>query len=759
MNELTKLYATAKKYFDNKNYKEAKLILLKILAVDPHNTYANELAGYIYANEGLHEEAYKFLKIACQSEKSSPESHYYLGIILLNLKKFNEAIYSIEKALKKEDFYEGYSILGDIFTIQKKLKQGINFYKKSLELNKKSCEIFFKIGRNYQDLKNYDEAIKNYDEAIRINKNYTGAILNKAICIKKIGCFDEALVLVKKVIELNDKIPEAHSSMGYSLCELRCYEEALKHFDKAIALNPNYAEAWCNKGHALNELKLYDDSIKHFDKAIALNLNYAVAWSNKGLVLVELKRYEEALTCFERAKKINPNLDWLIGHIVHTQMKLCNWNNFQKLLNELKESINDTKRVITPFAYLALSDDLEQLKNVAEIFTNQKYITTSNIPIFTNNNKNKIRVGYFSSDFREHPVSILTVELFELHDRNKFEVIAFSYGVDDNGPMRKRLKATFDKFIDVRLFSDKEIAKISRDLKIDIAVDLGGYTSGGRSGIFVNRAAPIQISYIGFLGTMSNPEIDYLIADEIIIPLNLNKAYTEKIIYLPSYQVNDRKRKIAEKQYTKKELGLPEDKFIFACFNNNYKFMPNIFAAWMKILKSVSDSILYLYAENELVKINLLEQAKKNNINNQRIIFGNKISADKNLMRYQLCDIFLDTFPYNGGATCSDAIWAGLPVITMIGKSFSSRYASSILCSAGLSDLITVNIEDYTNLAIRLATNPAELSNIKQRLLQNRNNCILFDTPKFTKNLEKAYSAAFEKLNTKASLDHIFIKD
>jgi protein O-GlcNAc transferase len=759
MNELIKLYSTAKKYFDNKNYKVAKLIILKILAVDPHNTNANELAGYIYANEGLHEEAYKFLKIACQSEKSSPESHYYLGIILLNLKKFNEAIYSIEKALKKEDFFEGHLILGDIFTIQKKLKKGINFYKKALELNRKSCEIFFKIGRNYQDLKNYDEAIKNYDEAIILNKNYTGAILNKAICIKKIGCFDEALVLVKKVLELNDEIPEAHSSMGHTLCELCCYEEALKHFDKAIALNPNYAEAWCNKGHALNELKLYDDSIKHFDKAIALNPSYAEAWSNKGLVLVELKRYEEALTCFERAKKINPNLDWLIGHIVHTQMKLCNWNNFQNLLKELKESINAKKKVITPFAYLALSDDLEQLKNVAEIFTNQKHILTRNIPVFTNSNKNKIRVGYFSSDFREHPVSILTAELFELHDRNMFEVIAFSYGVDDNGPMRKRLKASFDKFIDVRLYSDKEIAKLSRDLKINIAVDLGGYTSGGRSGIFVNRAAPIQISYIGFLGTMSNPEIDYLIADEIIIPLNLSKAYTEKIIYLPSYQVNDRKRKIAEKQFTKKELGLPEDKFIFACFNNNYKFIPDIFTAWMKILKSVDDSILYLYAENELVKINLLDQANKNNINDQRIIFGNKISADKNLMRYQLCDIFLDTFPYNGGATCSDAIWAGLPVITMIGKSFSSRYASSILCSAGLSDLITERIEDYINLAIRLATNSAELSNIKQRLLQNRNNCILFDTPKFTKNLEKAYSEAFEKLNTKASLDHIFISD
>ena len=384
---------------------------------------------------------------------------------------------------------------------------------------------------------------------------------------------------------------------------------------------------------------------------------------------------------------------------------------------------------------------------------NNKLIKEAN----KNTKNEKIRIAYFSADFREHPVSILTAEMFELHDKSLFETYAFSYGPDDKGQMRKRIINAFNQFYDVSKISDLEIVKIARKLNIDIAIDLGGYTSKCRTEIFNHRAAPIQVSYIGFLGTMSNNKIDYLIADRTIITNEEKDAYTEKIIFLPSYQVNDRKRKIADKKFTREELGLPKNSFIFCNFNNNYKLTPDIFNGWIEILKRTTDSSLFLYAENNIVEENLKKYALARNIDGNRLIFGHKISAENYLARYKTCDLFLDTFPYNGGTTCSDAIWAGLPVVTLKGKSFASRYASSILNSAGQSILIANNLCEYKNLAVNLAENPNKLKRIKKELENNRLTLPLFDSHLFTKNIEKAYIKMYERNQQNLPPDHITI--
>jgi predicted O-linked N-acetylglucosamine transferase (SPINDLY family) len=424
----------------------------------------------------------------------------------------------------------------------------------------------------------------------------------------------------------------------------------------------------------------------------------------------------------------------------------------------ISKKILSTKKVSEPFALLALSDDALLHKKSSEIYALKKYPknpTLGSIPKHAK--KEKIRIGYFSADLRQHAVSILAAELFELHNKNRFEIIAFSFGADDKSLMRLRLSGAFNQFIDVSSMSDLDIARLSRELKIDIAVDLGGYTSVCRTGLFAYRAAPIQVSYLGYLGTMGTEYIDYILADKTIIPDGSEPYYSEKIVYLPSYQVNDRRRVISDKIFTRRELGLPEKGFVFCCFNNNYKILPNTFASWMRILKAAEDSILFLYADNKWVEENLKKEAEARGINRARLVFGRSIHADEYLARYRACDLFLDTTPYNAGTTASDALWAGVPILTFIGQSFASRMAASLLKAIELPELITSTQEEYEALAIDLAKNPQKLADIKLKLANNRLSTPLFDTPLFTKNLEAAYIKIYERYQDDLQPDHITI--
>jgi predicted O-linked N-acetylglucosamine transferase (SPINDLY family) len=483
-----------------------------------------------------------------------------------------------------------------------------------------------------------------------------------------------------------------------------------------------------------------------------------VAWSNKGVALYELKRYQEAIADYDKAISLKPEIDWIPGDLLHTKMKMCAWSGLAESLQGISKKVIANEKVANPFLLIALNDDTFLHKKSSEIYVEEKFPKKLTLGLIHKYPlKDKIRIGYFSADFRNHPVSFLTSELFELHDKNKFEIIAFSFGADDKSPMRSRLSQAFNQFIDVSSMSDLNIAKLSRDLNIDIAVDLGGHTAGGRTGIFSYLVAPIQLSYIGYLGTMGAEYFDYLIADETILPEELQKFYSEKIIYLPSYQVNDRKRPISDKRYTRSDLGIPEAGFIFCCFNNNYKILPDTFDCWMRILRNVEGSILFLYAENKWAEENLCKHAQSRGIDSARLIFGGHLPNDEYLARYRLCDLFLDTFPYNAGTTASDALWAGVPIVTLMGRSFASRVAASLLNAIGLPELVTNTQEGYEALAIELAMNPKTLTEIKLKLAANRLTAPLFDTPLFTKNLEAAYIKMYERYQAGLKPDHIFI--
>jgi protein O-GlcNAc transferase len=545
---------------------------------------------------------------------------------------------------------------------------------------------------------------------------------------------------------------------GTTLYELKRYDEAIAHYDKALSLKPDYAEGWSNKGTTLYELKRYDEAIAHYDKALSLKPDYAEGWSNKGTTLYELKRYDEAIAHYDKALSLKPDIDWVNGDLLHTKMKICSWSGLSDSLEKIVNKVLLNKKVTRPFLLLALNDNALLHKKSSEIYALNKYPKNpalSPIPKYPKNEK--LRIGYFSADFKNHAVSILAAELFELHDKNRFEIVAFSFGSDDKSPMRARLGQAFNQFIDVSDMSDLDIARLSRELKIDIAVNLGGYTSDSRTGIFAYRAAPIQVSYLGYLGTMGAEYVDYILADKTIIPDGTEPYYFEKITYLPSYQVNDRKRVISDKLFTKRELGLPEKGFIFCCFNNNYKILPITFSGWMRILKVVEDSVLFLYAENKLVEENLIKEAVARGIHSARLVFCRNIPADEYLARYRVCDLFLDTAPYNAGTTASDALWAGVPILTLIGQSFASRMAASLLEAIRLPELIANTQEEYEALAIELALNPKKLADIKLRLTNNRLNAPLFNTPLFTKNIEAAYIKMYEQCQAGLEPAHIFI--
>ncbi|QWD77732.1 tetratricopeptide repeat protein [Polynucleobacter sp. MWH-Svant-W18] len=632
------------------------------------------------------------------------------------------------------------------------------YLKQALRFQSNNADVLRLLGVISAQRGEYSKALKHLGNSLKAFPKNALALSNIGNVYLELKEYVNALEAYDKSIKIDSKYAEAWSNKGNALSELKRNDEALAHYDKALSLNPNYAEAWSNKGNVLNELKRYDEALAHYDQALSLKPDYAEAWSNKAIVLNALKLYEQAIFHYEQALSFASSLDWVEGGLLHTKMKICHWNGLDQSIKKLRIGISTGDRVAPPFTMLALNDDLEMHRQCAQIYTQSKYQSNNALgPIPKYARNEKIRIGYFSGDFRNHAVSILTAELFELHDKDRFEIIAFSFGADDQSPIRLRLNQAFSQFIDVSAMSDVDVAKLARDLRIDIAIDLGGHTADSRTGIFSYRIAPIQLSYIGYLGTMGAKYYDYLLADRTIILEDLQKFYLEKIVYLPSYQANDRKRIISDRKFTRAELGIPETAFVFCCFNNNYKILPATFDCWMQILNSVECSVLFLYADNEQAKTNLINEAKKRGVDGARLVFGYFIAPEENLARYRVCDLFLDTFPYNAGTTASDALWAGLPVLTMMGESFASRVAASLLNAIDLPELITNTQEEYEALAIELARNPQKLTDIKLKLSNNRLITPLFDTPLFTKNLEAAYIKMYERYQADLQPEHLSI--
>ena len=534
-------------------------------------------------------------------------------------------------------------------------------------------------------------------------------------------------------------------------------DEALTLSERAVHLDPKNVQGYLNLGLIHKEKGNFKKAIKYFSDASNIDPNYLEGFYNCGVTFFALKDYPKAISAFENVLKANPYYDFLLGSLLEAKSWICDWSNYDELKMQLRERIMLGTKASHPFPLLSIFSSGDLLLKASKTWANYTFPHNKDQLVLKHSNakNSKIRIGYFSADFNNHPIALLTSELFERHDRSQFEIYAFSLRQSDGSSVRKRLEGAFDHFLNVEDLDDLAIAKMSNDLEIDIAVDLGGYTAYSRSEILSHRAAPIQISYLGYLGTMGCNFIDYIIADKFIIPESLQSHYEEKIIYLPNYQANDNQRIKTNDLIKRKDFGIHDSSFVFCCFNNSYKITPSIFDSWMRILNKVDNSILFLYADNEELKTNLNYEAQKRGVDPSRLIFSGRLPMNEYMGRYRACDLFLDTLPYNAGTTASDALGSGLPILTLCGNTFSGRMCSSILNAIGMPELVTYSAEEYESLAIELAINPSKLVAIKNRLQKNLKTTPLFDAHLFTKNLELAYKKVYKNLNSRLPITNI----
>ncbi len=619
-------------------------------------------------------------------------------------------------------------------------------YRQLLKVQPHHFDSLHLLGVIYHQRGNHAGAVRQIDVALKIDPKAAFAHNNRGAALKDLRRLDEALASFDKAIILKPDYAGAFNNRGLALQELKRLDEALVSYDKALELKPDHAEAFNNRGNALQELKRFDEALASYDKALALKPDYAEAFHNRGNALKELKLLDEALASYDKALAVKPGLAHTFSGIIDCVDRLCDWHRRTAFADEVIAHVSEKRSIIRPFVLLSYSGDLALQLQCARNFVADK-VPSLPWPLWTGETwrHDKLRVTYLSADFRQHPVANLTAELFERHDRSRFEIIGVSFGVDDRSEMRKRLVAAFDQFHDVRGKSDGEVAKLLHDLQVDIAIDLMGYTQDSRPGILAYRPAPIQASYLGFPGTMGAEFIDYIIADKTVAPFEHQPFYTEKIVHLPDcYQVNDAKRKIAERMPTRQEAGLPEKGFVFCCFNNNWKITPDVFSVWMRLLHAVEGSVLWLLGDNESAERNLRMEAQARGIDPARLVFASRLPLDEHLARHRVADLFLDTLPYNAHTTASDALWTGLPVLTREGTAFAGRVAASLLSAIGLPELVTHSIEDYEALALRLAKNPSLLEEYRNRLATNRLTYPLFDTERFRRHIEAAYLQMWE---------------
>jgi protein O-GlcNAc transferase len=600
---------------------------------------------------------------------------------------------------------------------------------------------------------NLSEAARLYSAVLQVSpRNFHARYLLGFVQLQQ-GDYADAVRGIGEAVQINPNAPDAFYNLGCALQHLQRREEAVAAFDRAIALKSDYTEALINRGVSLMALKRQQEAVASFDLALLLGPGDAEALSNRATALFEIKRYEDATAGYEKLIAAAPDFPYATGNLVLARAYACDWRGFDADRVRLAADVNAGRSAISPHGSTLVLDDAK-----AQLICARRWVADrcppSPAPLWRGEvyGHEKIRVAYLSADFYAHATAFLIAGVLEHHDRNRFDVTLVSFGHDDNSAMRARLVAGCDRFIDAGARSDAEIAAMLRQMEIDIAVDLKGFTEGCRPGIFAARAAPVQVNYLAHPGTMGADYMDYIIADETVIPREHRAYYSEKIVYLPdSYQANDSQRHVSARTPSRGEAGLPPDGFVFACFNNSYKITPPVFDVWMRVLRAVDGSVLWLLEDNAAATDHLKREAEALDVRAERLVFAPRMSPEDHLARQRLADLFLDTLPCNAHTTASDALFVGLPVLTVLGRTFAGRVAASLVRAVGVPELIARSLAEYEALALNLARNPAMLSALKAKLAANRATYPLFDTARFTRNLEAAFLSMWERTQKGAS--------
>ncbi|WP_291686561.1 tetratricopeptide repeat protein, partial [Bradyrhizobium sp.] len=580
---------------------------------------------------------------------------------------------------------------------------------------------------------------------IRLNPDYAEAYYNRATVLQQQQRAEEALAAYGRAIELRNDYPDAINNAGIVLQELGRAGEAIDLYRRLLGQTPAHADACNNMGTSLLAEGRADEARVAFEQALTHKPDFPEAFYNLGNALRERSDLSGAIAAYRNALRLRPDYADAFSQFVYHRALACDWDHYEADQKKLVDMVRRGDRV-PPFYLLSTPASASDQLRCARQWIGPIRPPPKNVfdhqPIAGGK---RIRLGYLSGDFHQHATAQLMAELFERHDRNRFEVSAYSFGPDDHSPMRARLASAFDRLVDIRALSHREAARTIHADKVDILIDLKGYTHHARAAIPAYRPAPVQVSYLGFPATMGADFIDYIIVDPFVVPGSQQPFFSERLVHLPvSYQVNDRQREVAGTGMSRQDWGLPAGALVFCSFNNSYKISPAIFDIWIRLLRSVPGSVLWLLETNDLVKDNLRAEAAKRGVEAGRLIFAPIVSSAEHLGRHRHADLFLDTLPCNAHTTASDALWAGLPVLTCSGETFAGRVAGSLLTAIGMPELVTGSLEDYARTALALARDPGRLSTLRQKLAANRDASALFDLPKSTANIEAAYARMWQ---------------
>ena len=618
------------------------------------------------------------------------------------------------------------------------INKALKIYLELYEFEKNNLNLLYLIGTSYIQIKKLEISIFYLESALKINNNHYQTLNNLGGVYFKLNKTEKAVTIFEKLLRINSN-ENTKNNLANCYAALNRNEKALNLYQEITKNNSKDYVAFNNIGNVYKSLGNYDKAIVNYKCSIKINKNYVLAYNNLGELFREMGLYENALKMYQNVINIEPEYKNIYGKILHAKKNLCDWEDYHNLKVKVLDDVKNLKE-INPFTLLSLIDDPKLQKTCSENFINKKF-PNQKISMKKKLKLNKkTKIAYFSSDFKNHPILHLCLDTFKNHNRSKFEVFGFSLLKHKKDEWNKDIENYFDKLFYVHDKSDYEISKFCKKIGIDIAIDLNGFTKGGRQGIFIQKCAPIQINFLGYPGTMGSKVYDYIIADKIIIPETKKNSYCEKVIYLKNcYQPNIDEREISNKILKKSDFNLPEDKLIYCNFNTSYKITPEMFKTWMQILKKVPSSIFWIYSKNKSAEKNIIKEAISNNIDEKRIIFARRTNIQEHLNRIKLGDIFLDTYPYGAHTSCSDALRIGLPLITIKGESFASRVSASLLNRVNLDELVVSDYESYIKLAIKLGKNKEYLTKLKKNLFEKLKKTSLFDNKEFTKNLENTY--------------------
>ena len=760
----SELMATAIAHHQAGRLQAAEPIYRRILELDPNHAYALHLLGVLVHQSGQHERAIGYLVSAIRINGGEAAFHGNLGDVYCVLRKFPQAITAYRQALalrpEIEDAYNGevYNNLGEAYRALCAFPEATACFERALALKPDYARAHANLGSTFQAQGRVVEAIASFVRALELNPDDAHVFGYLGNALQSNGQTEMAIDCYRRAVQINPSLHELHTSLGSVLHRAGRVAESAECFERVIQLQPDFAAAHNNLGTARNDQGNWSAAIACYERAVQLQPDFAEAHCNLGRTLQAAGDLARAINSFRNALQAAPDHVGALTELVSQVLGVCAWHDLEPLARRAMAAIEarpDTaSECIDPLRFMwwpAPETTARQQLAHARRWTDRRFehemaAAAEKTVRLSVAGRSRIKIGYLSVDFRSHPVAQQTVKLFETHARDHFEVTGYSYGPDDGSPLRRRVAAAFDTFVDLEQTSPVDAARRIEADGVDILVDLTGYTTACRTNILALRPAPIQVNYLGFPGTMGAPFMDYILVDDFVVPADQQPFFTEKLVHLPgSFMVNDGQREVSTRTPTRAECGLPETGFVFCVFNNSYKITPGVFSLWMKLLQAVPGSVLWLSAANPLVPGNLRTEAAARGVSGDRLIFAPRLPLNSDhLARYRLADLFLDTFPYNAHATAGDALWVGCPVLTRSGNTFASRVAGSLLRTIGLPELITWTPEAYHDQALQLARNPETLQELRTRLETNRTTSALFNTRQFARNVEQAYAAMWQ---------------